>query len=93
MRSATKVAKPLAKILDGSSSPECSLNSNYNPRKPPVQVEKSNYIGEKEELEDRISLLSNIEGVSNAINRSSLLLDSEDGIINNLTSIIIRHIK
>ena len=52
------------------------------------EIDNANiYIGEKEELEDRISLLSNIEGVSNAINRSSLLLDSEDGIINNLTSI------
>ena len=44
-------------------------------------------IGEKENIEEQISLLENIEGIANAISESEQYLNNEQGILSQLTNI------
>jgi len=42
-------------------------------------------IGEKQEIEDKINLLENIDGIAHAITEAELLLDNEQGIMSSLS--------
>ena len=44
-------------------------------------------VGEKENIEEQISLLENVEGIASAISESEEYLNNEQGILSQLTNI------